>query len=57
MSDKNKDSGIFHSWTDRQIAAMHRGTAWLRSIQSYDWQIERHETMRKQLIKPMKGIR
>jgi len=57
MSDKNKDSDIFHSWTSREIAAMHRGTAWLRSIQSYDWQIERHETMRKELIKPLKGIR
>ena len=59
MSETPTNNDIFHAWTSRQIEAMHRGTSWLRSIQTFDWQIERHELIRamKQKPEPMKGIR
>jgi hypothetical protein len=47
---------IFHNWLPREIAAMHRGTAWLRSLQTYEWQIARHE-IEKKILNPMKGIK
>ena len=41
MSETSIDKEIFHAWTSREIAAMHRATAWLRSRQEPEWQINR----------------
>ena len=32
---------IFHDWRPREIAAMQRATAWLRAMQSEEWQHQR----------------
>jgi len=49
---------IFHSWRPREIAAMRRATAWLRAMQTEEWQHQRQQIVNEQQpIKPLRGIR
>ena len=32
---------IFHNWKPREVAAMNRATAWLRAMQSNEWNEDR----------------
>ena len=62
MNTINND--IFHNWKPREVAAMNRATAWLRAMQSEEWQFERHRIIQaaesrqhpERKPKPMKGI-
>ena len=39
MNTINND--IFHNWKPREVAAMNRATAWLRAMQSNEWNEDR----------------
>lgn len=64
MRETSIDKEIFHAWTSREIAAMHRATAWLRSRQEPEWQINRvlalasiNPNQKAKKLTPMKGIK
>ena len=49
---------IFHDWRPREIAAMQIATAWLRAMQTDEWQYKRQQIVQaQQPIQPLRGIR
>jgi len=55
---KETIEAIFHDWRPREILAMQRATAWLRAMQSEEWQYQRQQIVNeKHPIKPLIGIR
>ena len=55
---KETIEAIFHDWRPREILAMQRATAWLRAMQSEEWQHQRQQIVNeKHPIKPLRGIR
>jgi len=49
---------IFHDWRPREIAALRRATAWLRAMQTEEWQHQRQQIANaQQPIQPLRGIR
>ena len=47
-------TAIFHDWRPSELAALHRATAWLRAMQTDEWQIARQQMEKPN---PMKGIK
>jgi len=48
---------IFHDWRPREIAAMQIATAWLRAMQSDEWQYKRQQIVQaQQPVQPLRGI-
>lgn len=48
---------IFHDWRPREIAAMQRATAWLRAMQSEEWQYQRQQIVQAQSFEPLRYIK
>ena len=48
---------IFHDWRPREIAAMQIATAWLRAMQTDEWQYKRQQIVQaQQPVQPLRGI-
>ena len=48
---------IFHDWRPREIAAMQIATAWLRAMQTEEWQYKRQQIVQAQSFEPLRCIK